>query len=61
LPDGAERAVVRDVAGFESDATCGAGAWLATSSDEQPAVRFETADGRIVAAPPPAVKSRDVV
>src|SRR3954470_20370987 len=30
LPDGADRAVVRDVAGFETEATCRAGAWLAT-------------------------------
>src|SRR3954454_14106082 len=55
LPDGADRVVMRDVSGSESEATCNRGAWLAIPGDRNSVVRFETADGRVVAAPPGAL------
>ena len=57
-PDGAVRAVVRDRAEREHDATCGAEAWLALLPEpirgESPVVRLLDAAGEVVATPLPA-------
>jgi hypothetical protein len=58
LPAGAVRAVVRDRAGREREATCGTEAWIALlpqpMQGDSPVVRFHDAAGELVAAPLPA-------